>query len=224
MIKKNFHDEAIIKLKNNFNNDNKIKCNIGKIIKSFMSSFNKENKIILTLEINHSEIGKKIYFLQNFDYIWKDEEKFMLKHKLNMNNYIIFIDDKIYESKNYFIPEKSGIYNIIIFINSAIKDSFGLFYSCRNIINIDLFSFDTNNAIDMSYMFYNCLNLKNINLDQFDTNNVINMSYMFHNCQSLTNIDLSSFDTKKVINMEYMFYSFKSLTNIDLSSFDKKKL
>ena len=65
--KEKFHNEEIIKNYNYFNNNNKIMCNLGKIIKESIYNFNKENKIILILNINKDDICKKIYFLQNYD-------------------------------------------------------------------------------------------------------------------------------------------------------------
>jgi len=205
--------------------DNKILCNIGKIIKKAIFNFNKENKIVLTLKINKEDINNKVYFLQDFDIMKRDIDiKNIENHKININNYIILINDKIYESKRYFEPKTEGIYYIKIFMNHIIADCFGLFYECRNIINIDLSSFDTKNVTDMSSMFSGCSNLTNINLSSFDTKNVTDMSSMFSGCSNLTNINLSSFDTKNVTNLSFMFSSCLNLTNIDLSSFDTKNV
>ena len=74
------------------------------------------------------------------------------------------INDKICNSKNYLEPKTEGIYYIKIFINHIIEDCFGLFCYCKNILNIDLSSFDTKNVTNMSHMFQYCSNLTNINL------------------------------------------------------------
>ena len=34
-----------------------------------------------------------------------------------------------------------------------------MFNECKNVISLDLSSFDTKNVNNMSYMFYNCFNL-----------------------------------------------------------------
>ena len=86
-----------------------------------MCIFSKENKIILTLNIDHSDIGEKIYFLQNYSEMEWSFEKDIEKNKLNINNFIIFINDKIYESKEYFVPETVGIYDIKIYANALLK-------------------------------------------------------------------------------------------------------
>ena len=61
----------------------------------------------MTLKINKEDIGEKIYFLQNYDNIEK-YLKYYIKnvenHKLNINNYVILINEKIYKSKRYFEP------------------------------------------------------------------------------------------------------------------------
>ena len=51
--------------------------------------------------------------------------------------------------------------------------------AARIINKLDLLSFDTNNAFNMTHMFYSCINLKEIKF-KFNTENVINMSHMFY--------------------------------------------
>ena len=43
---------------------------------------------------------------------------------------------------------------------------------CKNIINIELSSFDSSNVINMSYMFNECSNLEEIILNNLKANNV----------------------------------------------------
>ena len=167
------------------------KVNEGIIIKEPIYNFNKENKILLTLKINENQLGQKIYFI-------KDNENYL-------NNVILFINNKRYKYENYFKPKKEGIYNIRIIFNLLIKDWSSLFSNCKNLINIDLSSFDTKYVTDMSEMFKGCENLNNINLSFFNTENVTNMREMFYGCVHLINLDLSSFDTKNVTDMSKMF-------------------
>ena len=89
-----FRDEIKLKYENDFNKDNKLLCNKGKILKEPIINFLK-NKITLTLKINIEDIDKKIYFLQNPVEDFEKEE-----YKININNFVIFINDKIYENKN----------------------------------------------------------------------------------------------------------------------------
>ena len=61
-------------------------------------------------------------------------------------------------------------------------------------------------------MFYNCKNLNELNLSSFNTNNVTNMSQMFFNSSYITNLNLSSFNTNNVTDMSGMFYNMNNLT------------
>ena len=219
--KKMFHNQAIINLQNESNIENTIFCNFGKLLKESIYNFNKENKIILTLKIKDYEIGQKIYFLQKFD---EKNDQYIKNHKINLNNFDILINDKNYESKEYFLPKKEGKYYIKILIKNNINDCFGLFYQCSNIINADLSCFNTKNVTNMSKMFCGCYNLEAINLSCFNTKNVTNMSLMFYECKNLENINLSSFNTKNVTNMSFMFSDCKNLKNINLASFDTKNV
>jgi len=190
--------------------DKSEKTNVGAIIKEPINNYNKENKILLTLKINENELGQKIYFIK--------ENEFYLK------NAILFINNEIYKSENYFKPKKEGIYKIKIIFNILLKDCSRLFSDCNNLINIDFSSFDSKNVTDMSYMFNDCKNLIKLDFSSFDTKNVTDMSYMFNGCKNLINLDLSSFDTKKVTDMSGMFCDCENLLNFDLSSFDKKSI
>ena len=60
-------------------------------------------------------------------------------------------------------------------------------------------------------MFYECRDLTNLNLSNFNTQNVIDMNDMFCGCNSLVNIN--SGDDKKVyfnikLNMKILFYYY----------------
>ena len=138
-----------MKFQNDFNKQNTFKFNIGKIMKEPIINFTKESKIILAIKINEQDIHKEIYFLQNFN---KNEKKKYDNHIINLNNFVILINDNIYESKNYFIPKESGIYHIKIFIKNIVQDCFGLFYECRKITKINLFFFDTKNVTALKHV------------------------------------------------------------------------
>ena len=222
-VEKDIFRDVIIKVPP-ANEDNTILCNIGKIIQKPIFNFNKENKIVLTLKINKEDINKNIYFLGNYDDYLEEDLNIIEKNKLNINNCVIFINGNNYQSRRYFKPKFEGIYYITIKINHMAIDYFRLFYDCRNILKIDLSSFNTKNVTNMSYMFYGCSNLTNIDLSSFDTKNVINMSNMFSGCSNLTNIDLSSFDTKNVTNMSSMFKDCSNLENINPYTFDTKNI
>ena len=250
-------------------NQNK-NVNLGTFISAPIDKFNlkynkkkykKQNYIIITVKINKDNIGKKIYFLEDYDktkeyclneieYNYKlknildyflkinikneDEvsrkkEEFLKSFKedlkdMNETNVKIYINDKEYSYKKYFIPEKEGTYIIKLELNFEMKDCSYMFCGCEHIKEIDFSFCDTKNVTDMKWMFKYCSSLKFINFTNFDTSKVSNMSCMFSDCKHLGDIDLSTFDTKNVINMSYMFAECENLLCLDLSHFDTKNV
>ena len=181
-----------------------------------------KNEIKMTIKIDKNDINKYIHILDNTN----GEIINGIKHyhdnlkELNSSNTELFINNTKHEFKKYFRAEKEGLYSIILNLKSIIKDCTCMFFGCKNIINIDFSSFDTESVKNMGYMFYGCENLTNINLSFFKTINVINMEKMFFGCINLSNIYLYSFDTKNVTNIEEMFCGCENLIDIDLSSFN----
>ena len=120
----------------------------------------------------------------------------------------------------YAEPEK-------IYLNT---DSGGMFHlgfgeqRTRNILDLDLFNFDTSNVTNMRSMFSDMPKLTSLNLSNFDTSKVTNMSQMFESMSSLTTLNLSSFDTSQVTDMSYMFCDMSKLTSLNLSNFDTSKV
>ena len=148
--------------------------NVGVIIKHPIDSFNKlfppetdRNEITISIQIRDQDINKKIYFLDNTDYIDEDTKE---KHyhdnikELNENNVKIYIDDYPYTFCKYFIPNKKGMYTIIIVFNTLMKNCSYMFCGCENIRNINLSSFNAQKVNDMNHMFYKCFNLLSVNL------------------------------------------------------------
>ena len=90
----------------------------------------------------------------------------------------------------------------------------------KNILELDLSSFDTSKVTDMGNMFSGISSLTTLNLSRFDTSKVWNMGSMFSGMINLTTLNLSNFDTSKVTNMSFMFDSMRGLTNLNLSNFD----
>ena len=95
----------------------------------------------------------------------------------------------------------------------------GMFGCCSSLASLDLSSFGTSKAADMSSMFYDCQSLTSLDLSSFGTSSATDMSSMFRGCPKLASLDLSSFGTSKAADMSSMFYDCQSLTSLDLSSF-----
>jgi len=211
------------------NKDNNIETKFKNINNIYNQIYKNEIKLILNIE--KKDINKNIYFLDNTDgpvFISErnttEEHHHDLLEELNESNVELYINNKKYKYQKYFKPEKEGLYEILLKFNILMKDCSYMFYECKNITNIDLSSFNSQNVTNMSEMFTGCSKLTNIDFSSFDTQNVTNMSNMFDNCYNLTNIDLSSFDIQNVNNMCCMFSDCSKLTNIDLSSFNTKKV
>ena len=94
----------------------------------------------------------------------------------------------------------------------------------KNIIELDLSSFDTTKVTNASHMFDGVSSLTTLNLSNFNTSKVMNMGYMFSGMRNLTTLNLSSFDTSKVTNMDGMFAFMSSLTTLNLSNFNTSQV
>ena len=114
--------------------------------------------------------------------------------------------------------------NLSSFDTSKVTNMAGMFGDMRNLTTLDLSSFDTSKVTDMSYMFYSMRSLTTIDLSNFDTSKVTNMQAMFNNMRNLTTLNLSNFNTSNVTDMGYMFAITSKLTMLDLSSFNTSKV
>ena len=120
----------------------------------------------------------------------------------------------------YAEPEK-------VYLNT---DSSKMFFSepseqkIRNILKLDLSSFDTSKVTNMGYMFYNISNPTTLDISNFDTSQVTDMESIFARMSSLMTLDLSNFDTSQVRSMRSMFSAMYNLTTLDLSHFDTSKV
>ena len=100
-----------------------------------------------------------------FDEIKEEHHHDFLK-ELNESNTELYINNKKYKYEKYFIPEKEGDYHILLKFNILMTDCSFMFYECKNITNIDLSSFNTQNVTNMISMFDGCSNLKEIKINK----------------------------------------------------------
>ena len=110
------------------------------------------------------------------------------------------------------------------FDTSKVTNMGRMFFGMSNLIALDLSNFDTSQVTDMRYMFSGMSNLIALDLSNFDTSYVTDMRSMFSSMSSLATLNPSNFDTSKVTNMNGMFYGMRSLTTLDLSNFDTSKV
>ena len=233
------YNNTIINDINQINNEYNIQ-NKFNYINNIYNKIN-NNEIQLTIKIGKDDINKKIYFLDNTDgnipvrLEVNEESEYGLKEirekhnhdflkELNELNTELYINNKKYKYEKYVIPEKEGKYHILLKFNILMTDCSFMFYGCKNITNIDLSLFNTQNVTNMIGMFNGCCNLTNVDLSSFNTQNVTNMASMFNGCDNLINIDITTFNTQNVTNMVGMFTGCYKLTNIDLSSFNTQNV
>ena len=180
-----------------------------------------ENIIKMKIKIEKNDVNNYTKILYNIE---ENNIPGCIINELNESNTELYINNKKYRYKTYFLPEKEGIYDIQINIKILMKSCCCLFYNIYNLQSIDLSSFNTKNVTNMGYMLAYCKNLQSIDLSSFNTQKVINMDSMFYNCNNLQSIDLSSFNTQNVTNISSMFYNCNNLQSIDLSSFNTQNV
>ena len=110
------------------------------------------------------------------------------------------------------------------FDTSKITSFSFMFYSCKNLLSIQMPYFNTSNVETMSGMFQLCSSLISLNLSNFNTQKVESMSTIFSGCSSLKELDLSNFNTNNLISMSNMFEGCSNLTSINLKNFDTKNV
>ena len=194
---------------------NEVKCDLEETVAMVRENdsvnINEENYFIATYNVTTTSSGTKI-FGSSFN-------PYTLIHKM----YVDGVEVKLTNNDVYYTFATTGEHSVkCVFCD--ITNVYGLFSYCKNLIKVDLSSFNTSKITDMGWMFSECENLKSINLSNFDTSKVTNMTGMFARCSGLTSLDLSSFNTSNVTNMGSMFNSCKSLTSLNLNKFDLLKV
>ena len=144
----------------------------------------------------------------------------------SMNAVNIDDEESDYEIKLWLDPSDKTAYYYTetenVYLNTNSSKMFYREYveQIKNILDLDLFSFNTSKVTNMQFMFYGMSSLTTLNLSNFDTSKVTDMSAMFCSMRNLTTLNLSNFNTSKVMNMYSMFYNMSSLTTLNLSNFD----
>lgn len=95
-----------------------------------------------------------------------------------------------------------------------------MFDSANNITSLNVSNFNTDKAVDLSFMFTGLSKISQLDVSNFNTSNVTNMKGMFNGASNLKNLDVSKFDTRKVNDMDYMFLNTQSLENLSVNNFD----
>ena len=221
--------------KTNGNDTNNIK--IGMKLSGNLESGRYTNKLIFSILTNNydhiaimtegPDFNKKLKALETATNKIEHFKKSTVAPTASMNTVNIDDEESDYEIRLWLDPTDKTAYYYTepekVYLNT---DSSKMFFpglggqKIKNILELDLSSFDTSNVTSMDAMFTGMSNLTTLNLSNFDTSQVTSMDAMFGDMSSLTTLNLSNFNTSKVTNMDSMFANMRNLTTLDLSNFD----
>ena len=214
---------------------------LGMKLNSSLKPGSYENKLIVSVVSNPYtpkavmtegwSFNKKLKALETSTNKIERFKKSVTAPTASMNAVNIEDEDSDYEIKLWLDPTDKTAYYCAepekVYLN---MNSSEMFYSkygeqeIKNILEIDLSSFDTSKVTNMGRMFSGMSNLIALDLSNFDTSQVTDMRYMFSGMSNLIALDLSNFDTSMVTNMNAMFAGISKLTTLNLSSFDTSKV
>jgi len=213
---------------------------LGMKLNSSLKPGNYENKLIISVVSNPytpktvmtegPDFNEKLKALETTTNKIEHFKKSTVAPAASMNAVNIDDEESDYEIKLWLDPTDKTAYYYAetekVYLNA---DSSKMFYreyveQIKNILDLDLSSFDTSKVTDMSYMFYGMSNLTSLNLSNFDTSNVTKMYAMFSNMSNLTTLDLSNFNTSNITNTYKMFSGMSNLTTLNLSSFNTSQV
>jgi surface protein len=213
----------------------------GKIICSFMTS--SDNEIIRLIRTNEdiefgliidgTEYDKKYY--HSFEKAGLHSVIFHFQNKLdslerffNENSNLIEVDFSQLETEN--IKSMAHLFNKCRnltkanfgsnFDTSKVTNMRNLFYSCKELNELDLSTFKLENVINAESMFEFCYKLKEIIFNNNTrTNNLEIMTNMFRWCRSLEYINAEILNANKAKNLNYIFAYCYTLREIKISYF-----
>ena len=101
-----------------------------------------------------------------------------------------------------------------------IVDISGMYYNCKNLIEVDITKLNTINTVNMDNTFGYCSNLTNLNLNSWKSNNLQSTKGMFDNCINLTSIDVTNWNVANLKDTTSMFENCKNLVDINVSKWN----
>ena len=103
---------------------------------------------------------------------------------------------------------------------SSVSTMKGMFYKCRNVLELNVGGWDVSGVKDMSVMFSGCDSLKKLDIGEWQIKYEygILMEGMFSGCKSLTELNIGKWNISKVEKMTSMFSGCESLTNIPIEN------
>ena len=214
---------------------------LGMKLNSSLKPGNYENKLIISVVSNPytpkavmtegPDFNEKLKALETATDKIEHFKKSPVAPTASMNAVNIDDEDSDYEIKLWLDPADKTAYYYAetekVYLNT---DSSNMFYredyeeKIKDILELDLLSFDTSKVTNMGSMFYGMRSLTTINLSGFNTSNVTDMFSMFYDMFNLNSLDLSNFDTSQVTDMYSMFRGMSNLTTLNLSNFDTSQV
>ena len=214
---------------------------LGMKLNSSLRPGNYENKLIISVVSNPytpkavmtegPDFNSKLKSLETATDKIEHFKKSVVAPIASMNAVNIDDEDSDYEIKLWLDPADKTAYYYAetekVYLNT---DSSNMFYredyeeKIKDILELDLLSFDTSKVTNMGSMFYGMRSLTTINLSGFNTSNVTDMFSMFYDMFNLNSLDLSNFDTSQVTDMYSMFRGMSNLTTLNLSNFDTSQV
>ena len=214
---------------------------LGMKLNSSLKPGNYENKLIISVVSNPytpkavmtegPDFNSKLKSLETATDKIEHFKKSAVAPIASMNAVNIDDEDSNYEIKLWLDPADKTAYYYAetekVYLNT---DSSNMFYredyeeKIKDILELDLLSFDTSKVTNMGSMFYGMRSLTTINLSGFNTSNVTDMFSMFYDMFNLNSLDLSNFDTSQVTDMYSMFRGMSNLTTLNLSNFDTSQV
>ena len=117
-----------------------------------------------------------------------------------------------------------GLLSVQYLNTSNLKDMYGMFSRCTNLLSVNASDWDTSKVTNMTYAFRSCNKLTILDIANWDVSNVTRVYAMFQECSGLTSLDLSNWDVCKVTDMSYMFYQCYSLMSLSLKYWNTKSV
>ena len=223
------------------NGDESNQLSIGMKLSDNLESGRYTNKLIFSILTNNYEhiavmtegpdFNTKLKALETETNKIEHFKKSNIAPTASMNAVNIDDEESDYEIKLWLDPTDKTAYYYTepekVYLNTDSSKMFSLEYGeqkIKNILELDLSSFDTSQVTNMFAMFSYMSSLTTLDLSSFDTSKVTNMQSMFFSMSNLTSLNLSNFNTSNVTNMNLMFFSMSNLTSLNLSNFDTSKV
>ena len=156
----------------NFNN------NFDTSMTTKMANMFRDCSNLLVLDLNSFDT-------KNVIDMWRMFQGCILLEEIELKNF----DTKNVISMNGMFAQCQNITHLDLssFYTPKVTNMGGMFNGCWSLSEIDISNFDTSNVTDMESMFY-ATKVINLNLCSFNTKNAINMKYMFRYTTELKNI------------------------------------